>query len=451
MGSPLSHSSPSPLSALAARALSGRVRVPGDKSISHRALMLGALATGRTTISGLLEGEDVLNTAKAVAAMGCPVRKQGNTWEVLGRGVGGLGQPEGDIDFGNSGTGLRLMMGLVAGHDMRVRFVGDASLSRRPMGRILKPLAQMGLDIEEPGRDRLPLAIRGSADLLPIEYAPPVASAQIKSAVLLAGLHAAGATTVVEAQATRDHTERMLRHFGADVAVAEQNGARTVTVTGDAELSGRAVNVPGDPSSAAFLTAAALIVPGSEIAIEGVLVNPTRTGFYTTLREMGADVTFANEREEGGEPVADILVRHSPLGGVRVPPERAPSMIDEYPVLACLAAYATGETRMEGLAELKVKESDRLAATAAGLVANGVAAKVDGEALIVAGGKGVRGGGTVATHLDHRIAMAFLTLGLGAERPVTVDDASMIATSFPEFRPLMECLGATFAAPVATR
>jgi 3-phosphoshikimate 1-carboxyvinyltransferase len=427
------------------------VRVPGDKSISHRALMLGALATGRTTISGLLEGEDVLNTAKAVAAMGCPVRKQGDTWEVLGRGVGGLGQPEGDIDFGNSGTGLRLMMGLVAGHDMRVRFVGDASLSRRPMGRILKPLAQMGLDIEEPGRDRLPLAIRGSADLLPIEYAPPVASAQIKSAVLLAGLHAAGATTVVEAQATRDHTERMLRHFGAEVAVAERNGARAVTVTGDAELSGRTVNVPGDPSSAAFLAAAALIVPGSEVAIEGVLVNPTRTGFYTTLREMGADVTFANEREEGGEPVADILVRHSPLRGVRVPPERAPSMIDEYPVLACLASYAAGETRMEGLAELKVKESDRLAATAAGLVANGVAARVDGEALIVAGGKAVRGGGTVATHLDHRIAMAFLTLGLGAERPVTVDDASMIATSFPEFRPLMERLGATFAVPEAAR
>ena len=291
------------------------MRVPGDKSISHRALMLGALATGRTTISGLLEGEDVLNTAKAVAAMGCPVRKQGNTWEVLGRGVGGLGQPDGDIDFGNSGTGLRLMMGLVAGHDMRVRFVGDASLSRRPMGRMLKPLAQMGLDIEEPGRDRLPLAIRGSADLLPIEYALPVASAQIKSAVLLAGLHAAGATTVVEAQATRDHTERMLRHFGAEVAVAERNGARAVTVTGDAELSGRAVNVPGDPSSAAFLAAAALIVPGSEITIEGVLVNPTRTGFYTTLREMGADVTFANEREEGGEPVADILVRHSPAEG----------------------------------------------------------------------------------------------------------------------------------------
>jgi 3-phosphoshikimate 1-carboxyvinyltransferase len=411
--------------------------------------MLGALATGRTTIAGLLEGEDVLNTAKAVAAMGCPVRKTGDAWEVLGRGVGGLAEPAGDIDFGNSGTGLRLMMGLVAGHDMRVRFVGDASLSRRPMGRVLKPLAQMGLAVEEPGRDRLPLAIRGTADLLPIEYAPPVASAQIKSAVLLAGLHAAGTTTVVEAQATRDHTERMLRHFGAKIATADRNGARVVTVTGDAELAGRAVSVPGDPSSAAFLAAAALIVPGSEVAIEGVLVNPTRTGFYATLREMGADLTYANEREQGGEPVADILVRHSRLKGARVPPERAPSMIDEYPVLACLAAYAAGETRMEGLAELKVKESDRLAATAAGLLVNGAAAKVDGDTLIVAGGRGVRGGGTVATHLDHRIAMAFLTLGLGAEQPVTVDDASMIATSFPEFRPLMERLGAHFAMPEA--
>ncbi len=362
------------------------MRVPGDKSISHRALMLGALATGRTAITGLLEGEDVLNTAKALAAMGCPVCKQAGTWEVLGRGVGGLAEPDGDVDFGNSGTGLRLMMGLIAGHDMRVRFVGDASLSRRPMGRVLKPLIEMGLEVEEAGRDRLPLAIRGSSDLLPIEYAPPVASAQIKSAVLLAGLHASGDTTVVEAQATRDHTERMLRHFGANVITAERsNGARAITVTGDAELEGRTVHVPGDPSSAAFLAAAALIVPGSEVTIEGVLVNPTRTGFYTTLREMGADVVFANQREEGGEPVADILVRHSRLEGVRVPPGRAPSMIDEYPVLACLAAYAAGETRMEGLAELKVKESDRLAATAAGLAANGVAARVEGETLIVGG------------------------------------------------------------------
>jgi 3-phosphoshikimate 1-carboxyvinyltransferase len=413
--------------------------------------MFGALATGRTRISGLLEGEDVLNTAKALQALGCPIRKTAATWEVLGRGVGGLVAPEGDIDYGNSGTGLRLMMGVVAGHDMRVRFVGDASLSRRPMGRVLKPLLQMGLEVEEEGRDTLPLTVRGTPDLLPIEYKTPVASAQVKSAVLIAGLHAMGETTVVEAEATRDHTERMLRHFGAELVVAERGGARAITVTGDAELEGRDVVVPGDPSSAAFLVAAALIVPGSEVVIESVLVNPTRTGFYTTLKEMGAEIELANAREEGGEPIADIIVRHSKLKGVRVPPERAPSMIDEYPVLACLAAFADGETRMEGLAELKVKESDRLAATAAGLAGNGVAAKVDGDALIVDGGKAVRGGGLVATHLDHRIAMAFLTLGLGADRPVTVDDADTIATSFPEFRGLMEGLGASFTVPEGAR
>jgi len=322
------------------------------------------------------------------------------------------------------------------------------------MGRILKPLMQMGLDVSERGRETLPLTIRGSADLLPIEYRTPVASAQIKSAVLLAGLHASGETTVIEAQATRDHTERMLRHFGAELVVSERNGGRAITIAGDAELAARDVVVPGDPSSTAFLVSAALIAPGSEIVIEGVLVNPTRTGFYVTLKEMGADIAFRNEREEGGEPVADVRVRHSRLKGVRVPPERAPSMIDEYPVLACLAAFAEGETRMEGLSELKVKESDRLAATAAGLAANGVRAKVEGDALIVDGCRAsgsVRGGGTVATHLDHRIAMAFLTLGLGADRPVTVDDADTIATSFPEFRGLMERLGATFAAPEVVR
>jgi len=432
------------------------VRVPGDKSISHRALMLGALAAGRTHIAGLLEGEDVLNTAKALQALGAPVRKVGASWEVLGRGVGGLAEPACDIDYGNSGTGLRLMMGIVAGHAMRVRFVGDPSLSRRPMGRILDPLTRMGIEVEEVGRKTLPLTIRGTQDLMPIEYLTPVASAQIKSAVLLAGLHAPGATTVLERQPTRDHTERMLRHFGAHLTVAERPGARAITVAGDAELEGRTVNVPGDPSSAAFLVSAALIVPGSEIAIEGVLVNPTRTGFYVTLAEMGADIVLHNEREEGGEPVADILVRHSRLKGVRVPPERAPSMIDEYPVLACLAAFAEGETRMEGLAELKVKESDRLLATAAGLAANSVPAKIAGDVLIVDGcGRsarpGVRGGGMVATHLDHRIAMAFLTLGLGADRPVTVDDADTIATSFPEFRGLMERLGAAFTVPAAVR
>jgi 3-phosphoshikimate 1-carboxyvinyltransferase len=447
----VSHAFPTPLAAGKAQALSGRVRVPGDKSISHRALMLGALSVGRTSITGLLEGEDILRTARAIDAMGCPVRKTGATWEVLGRGVGGLAEPTGDIDFGNSGTGVRLIMGLIAGHDITVRLVGDASLSRRPMGRVLKPLKSMGLEVKGEGKETLPLILRGSADLIPIEYRLPVASAQIKSAILLAGLHAAGATTVVEPEATRDHTERMLRHFGAEVTVGVRDGLRAVTVKGDAELEGRRVTVPGDPSSAAFLTAAALIVPGSEIEIENVLVNPTRTGFYITLREMGADIAFANERDSGGEPVADLLVRHSKLKGVRVPPERAPSMIDEYPVLACLAAYASGETRMEGLAELKVKESDRLAATAAGLAANGVAAKVNGDALIVSGGKDVRGGGVVATHLDHRIAMAFLTLGFGANRPVTVDDAETIATSFPEFRALMESLGAQFTVPEGVR
>jgi 3-phosphoshikimate 1-carboxyvinyltransferase len=320
---------------------------------------------------------------------------------------------------------------------------------------VIDPLTRMGMEVEEAGRRTLPLTIRGTHDLMPIEYVTPVASAQIKSAVLLAGLHAAGATTVIERQATRDHSERMLRHFGARLSIAQRDGARAITVMGDAELEARTVRVPGDPSSAAFLLSAALIVPGSEIAIEGVLANPTRTGFYVTLTEMGADIAWCNAREEGGEPVADVRVRHSRLKGVRVPPERAPSMIDEYPVLACVAAYAEGETRMEGLGELKVKESDRLSATAAGLAANGVAAKVEGDALIVAGrggsGAGVRGGGSVVTHLDHRIAMAFLTLGLGADRPVAVDDADTIATSFPEFRSLMERLGASFALPEEVR
>jgi 3-phosphoshikimate 1-carboxyvinyltransferase len=457
-GLPVSHPPSSPLCAARAGPLSGRVRVPGDKSISHRALMLGALATGRTTISGLLEGEDVLNTAKALQAMGCPVRKLGAAWEVLGRGVGGLAEPDGDIDYGNSGTGLRLMMGLVAGHAMRVRFVGDPSLSRRPMGRVLKPLMQMGLEVEEAGRDRLPLTIRGTPDLLPIEYRLPVPSAQIKSAILLAGLHATGATTVIEGAATRDHTERMLRHFGAEVAVAERDGARAITVNGDAELEGRPIDVPGDPSSAAFLTAAALIVPGSDVTIEGVLVNPTRTGFYVTLQEMGGEVAFLNMREEAGEPIADIRVRASDLVGISVPAERAPTMIDEYPVLSVVAAFADGETHMHGLAELKVKESDRLAATAAGLHANGVRAQVIGDSLIVGGRKnsygdpvGVPGGDMVETHMDHRIAMAFLIMGLASTWSVAVDDTAMIATSFPEFRGLMERLGASFSVPGASR
>ena len=440
------HSETIPLTALRSGPLEGRLRVPGDKSISHRALMLGALATGRTVILGLLEAEDVLNTAKAVTALGAPARKKGDVWEVLGRGVGGLRQPDCAIDFGNSGTGTRLFMGVIAGHDISVEMVGDASLSRRPMSRVLKPLRQMGLEVVEPGRETLPLTIRGTSSLVPIEYALPVPSAQVKSAILLAGLAAAGETTVIEKEATRDHTERMLRYFGADVRTIAAGGVTRITVKGDAELAGREVIVPGDPSSAAFLAAAALIVAGSDVTIEGVLANPTRTGLYTTLQEMGGDVLFMNEREAGGEPIADIRVRYSKLKGVRVPAARAPSMIDEYPVLAAVAAFAAGDTIMEGLAELKVKESDRLAATAAGLAANGVRATVDGDTLTVYGTAKVPGGGIVATHLDHRIAMAFLTMGLASEMPVTVDDTAMIATSFPEFRGLMERLGAGYRA-----
>ncbi|MBS0249981.1 MAG: 3-phosphoshikimate 1-carboxyvinyltransferase [Proteobacteria bacterium] len=433
-----------PLSALKAGPLVGRVRVPGDKSISHRALIIGALATGTTRIKGLLEAEDVINTARAVEALGASAEKQGDFWIVKGRGVGGLRTPDGPLDFGNSGTGTRLMMGVVAGHPITVKMTGDASLSRRPMRRVLGPLVGMGLEIMEPGKEMLPLTLRGTSELMPIVYRLPVPSAQVKSAVLIAGLHAAGKTTVIEREPTRDHTERMLRHFGA-IVTSEAKGDEThITVTGDAELVGRDITVPGDPSSAAFLAAAALIVPGSDITIEGVLINPTRTGLYVTLQEMGGDVSFENVREEGGEPVADIRVRASRLKGVHVPPERAPSMIDEYPVLAAISAFAEGQTRMDGLAELKVKESDRLQATAAGLVANGARANVDGDTLTVEGGNGMKGGGIVATHLDHRIAMAFLTAGLASDTPITVDDATMIATSFPEFRPIMETLGARY-------
>ncbi|MEQ1577828.1 MAG: 3-phosphoshikimate 1-carboxyvinyltransferase [Hyphomicrobium sp.] len=434
-----------PLTALKSGPLKGRLKVPGDKSISHRALMFGALATGTTRITGLLEAGDVINTAKAVTALGAKAEKKGPVWEVKGRGTGGLMQPEAGIDFGNSGTGTRLMMGVIAGHGITVHMSGDASLSRRPMSRVLKPLRLMGLETAE-DRETLPLTVRGTASLVPIDYVLPVPSAQVKSAILIAGLMAKGQTTVVEKEATRDHTERMLRYFGAQVRTVEKDGTTRITVTGDAELEGRDVVVPGDPSSAAFLIAAAVLVPGSDVTVEGVLVNETRIGFYKTLQEMGADVVLSNPREEGGEPIADIRARASKLKGVNVPADRAPSMIDEYPMLAALAGFAGGDTRMEGLAELKVKESDRLAATAAGLAANGVSATVDGDTLIVHGTGKVKGGGTVATHLDHRIAMAFLTMGLASEEPVSVDDTAMIATSFPEFRGLMERLGAVYRA-----
>jgi 3-phosphoshikimate 1-carboxyvinyltransferase len=436
-----------PLTASQSAGLSGRIKVPGDKSISHRALILGALSTGITRIAGLLEAEDVMATAKAVAALGAEIERSNGAIAVKGQGVGGLRAPSAPLDFGNSGTGSRLMLGVVAGHDMEVEFTGDASLCRRPMGRVLAPLAAMGLETDaDEEHATLPLVVRGTSDLLPIVYDLPVPSAQVKSAVLLAGLHAPGRTTVVEPLAARDHTERMLSYFGAELKIEDRGmGARAVTIAGDAELYGASIAVPGDPSSAAFMIAAALIVPGSDIVIEKVLLNPTRSGFLETLREMGADIELLDRRDQGGEPVGDLRVKASPLKGVHVPPDRAPSMIDEYPILACLAAFAEGETRMEGLAELKVKESDRLAATAAGLAACGVLARVEGDDLIVAGRGEVKGGGLVKTLMDHRIAMAFLTLGLGSQKPVTVDDTSMITTSFPDFVPLMTKLGAKFA------
>jgi len=436
-----------PLTASPSARLSGRVRVPGDKSISHRALILGALATGTTRIAGLLEAADVETTAKAIAALGAEVERSNGAVAVKGQGVGGLRAPSSALDFGNSGTASRLMLGVIAGHDMQVELTGDASLQRRPMGRVLTPLAAMGLQTDADTEcATLPLTVRGTPDLLPIIYDLPVPSAQVKSAVLLAGLHAPGRTTVVEPLAARDHTERMLGFFGAEVLSDDRGeGARAVSVCGDAELHGASIEVPGDPSSAAFLIAAALIVPQSDIVIENVLLNPTRGGFVETLREMGANIEIVDRRDQGGEPAGDLRVRTSALKGVRVPPERAPAMIDEYPILACLAAFAEGETAMEGLAELKVKESDRLAATEAGLVACGISACVEGDMLFVEGKGEIKGGAQVATLMDHRIAMAFLTLGLGSRSPVSIDDASMIATSFPNFLELMTRLGANIS------
>lgn len=440
------HATPTPLTAEKTGPLSGTISVPGDKSISHRALLFGALATGKTTISGILESTDIVATANALRAMGVPITKTDGLWEVVGRSIGGLTKPQEPLDFGNAGTGVRLMMGVLAGQDFSASLTGDASLSRRPMGRVLAPLKTMGLQILEGEGDLLPLTVQGTSDLLPIVYELPVASAQVKSAVLLAGLHAAGRTTVCETEPTRDHTERMLQFFGADLQIDEVDGVRRISVDGEPSLEGRDVKVPGDPSSAAFIAAAAVIQPGSDVTIQNVLINPTRTGFFETLKEMGADLAFENERLEAGEKVADIHVRQSALTGVAVPAERAPTMIDEYPILSVVAAFADGTTRMEGLHELRVKESDRLSATHAGLTACGVKAIIDGDTLFVEGQEAVRGGGLVETHLDHRIAMSFLTLGLQTQTPVTVDDGTMIATSFPNFLPLMAELGAKISA-----
>jgi 3-phosphoshikimate 1-carboxyvinyltransferase len=439
---------PAPLAASPGGPLAGRLRVPGDKSISHRCLMLGALAVGETVVAGLLESADVMATAAAMRALGAAVERDADgRWHIHGVGVGGLLEPEAPLDFGNAGTGIRLCLGMVGTHPIAVTAVGDASLSRRPMGRVLAPLREMGAEVIARAGDRLPLAIRGPETAAPITYALPVPSAQVKSAVLLAALNTPGTTTVVEPVATRDHTERMLEGFGVPLVVeAAADGGRVIRLTGPAELAAQAIDVPGDPSSAAFPIVAGLVVPGSDLVVENVLLNPTRTGLLATLVEMGADLSIENERLAGGERVGDVHVRASRLRGVRVPADRAPSMIDEYPVLAVAAAFAEGETVMEGLAELKVKESDRLAAVAAGLAANGVDHETGPDWLVVRGRRGPVGGGTVATHLDHRIAMSFLVLGLAADRAVGVDDAGMIATSFPGFRELMTGLGARFEA-----
>jgi 3-phosphoshikimate 1-carboxyvinyltransferase len=433
-----------PLAARRSGPLRGTVRVPGDKSISHRALILGALTVGETAIAGLLEGEDVINTGRAMRALGASVARTGpGAWRVNGVGVAGFAEPAAALDFGNSGTGCRLVIGAVAGCPITATFDGDASLRTRPQRRVLDPLERMGaraLSVAEGGR--LPLTLQGARDPIPIVYEPPAASAQLKSAVLLAGLAAPGETVVIEAEATRDHTERMLRHFGAEIAV-EPSGAhgRRITLKGQPELVPSPVTVPADPSSAAFPLVAALIVPGSEVVLEGVMTNVTRTGLFKTLREMGARIEEQNPRVEGGEDVADLLVRASALRGVEVPPERAPFMIDEYLVLGVAAACAEGTTRMRGLKELRVKESDRLAATAAMLRINGVDVEIEGDDLIVHGKGRVAGGGLVATHMDHRIAMSALVMGLASDKPVQVDDTAFIATSFPGFVEMMRRVG----------
>lgn len=441
------HGPAMPLTATAAPPLRGAAAIPGDKSVSHRALILGALSMGETRATGLLEGEDVLRTADAMRSFGARVERLApGEWRVQGVGVGGFAEPEDVVDCGNSGTGVRLIMGAMATSPISACFTGDASLRSRPMGRVTDPLGLFGAEAR--GRDggRLPLVLTGAANPMPVSYRLPVASAQVKSAVMLAGLNAPGITEVIEAEATRDHTERMLAGFGATVETEDGPEGRSIRLTGQPELIGQTLAVPRDPSSAAFPVAAALLIDGSEVRVPGIGLNPTRAGFYDTLVEMGADLAFENRREEGGEPVADLVARFSTLQGIEVPPERAPSMIDEYPVLSVLAAFAEGTTVMRGVKELRVKESDRIDAMARGLEALGARVEETEDSFTVhgLGPKGLPGGGTVGTRLDHRIAMSFLVAGLAAKSPVTLDDASPIATSFPGFLPLMEELGAVF-------
>ncbi|MEP3441852.1 MAG: 3-phosphoshikimate 1-carboxyvinyltransferase [Sulfitobacter sp.] len=440
------HGDPIPMTSTACGPLNGTADVPGDKSISHRSLILGAMCVGETTITGLLEGQDVLDTAKAMRAFGAEVMDHGGgKWSVKGVGVGGFAEPDQVIDCGNSGTGVRLIMGAMATQPITATFSGDASLNGRPMARVTDPLALFGCQTVGRTGGRLPMTLVGAAEPVPVRYVVPVPSAQVKSAVLLAGLNAPGQTVVIEKEATRDHTERMLEGFGAQISVVETEEGREITLTGQPELEPQHIEVPRDPSSAAFPVCAALIVPGSDVLVPGIGLNPTRAGLFTTLREMGADLTYENERVEGGEPVADLRARFSPdMKGIEVPPARAASMIDEYPVLSVVAAYAEGQTMMRGVRELRVKESDRIDAMAKGLRANGI--EVDeGEdwwAVTGAGHGQVAGGAVCASQLDHRIAMSFLILGMASNAPVKVDDGGPIATSFPIFEPLMGALGA---------
>jgi len=435
------------LTARATGPLTGTARIPGDKSVSHRALILGAMTVGETRVSGLLESEDIIATADAMRAFGARIeRDESGLWTIQGVGTGGFAEPDDIIDCGNAGTGVRLLMGAMATTPIAVTFTGDASLRSRPMARVLDPLRLFGARSLGRVGDLLPLTLRGADDPIPVEYHLPVPSAQVKSAVVLAGLNAPGQTVVIEPEATRDHTERMLRGFGAKISVEELPEGRAIRLTGQPELTPQDLTVPRDPSSAAFPVAAALIVPGSEIVVPGIGLNPTRAGLFDTLAEMGADIAYENRREEGGEPVADLRVRHGSLNGVEVPPERAPSMIDEYPILAAIAAFAEGRTVMRGIGEMRVKESDRISAMVTGLRANGVTVDEHEDGMTVHGmGGEVPGGGMAATHLDHRIAMSFLVLGLAAKKPVSVDDGAPIATSFPDFLQLMRGLGAEIA------
>ncbi len=438
--------SPRPLGAHPAGPLSGTICVPGDKSISHRALMLSALAIGETRITGLLEGEDVLRTASAMRALGAQVAQDSpGRWRVTGVGIGGLREPEEVLDMGNSGTAARLLAGLLATHPIVCILTGDASLRRRPMARVTEPLRQTGAQFAARAGGRLPLAVIGTAHAMPLRHRMTVASAQVKSAILLAGLNARGQTRVEEPVPTRDHTERMLRHFGAVLTVEQADGCRIITLTGQPELMAADIAVPGDPSSAAFPLVAALLAPGSRVTVRGVGLNTLRTGLFDALRAMGARLASQNERIEGGEPVGDITAEAGPLIAADTPPESAPSMIDEFPILAVACAAAAGTSRLRGLGELRVKESDRLAATAAMLTANGVRCAVVGDDLLVHGAGGPpAGGGTVATHMDHRLAMSALVLGSVAQAPVAVDDTAFIDTSFPGFMDLMAGLGCRF-------